>query len=318
MKSGQAEGSQRRRRLVPEARWPWYLCLALAVAGCKGKLVVPEDSTWGETVEAFQRHRAEEIGGPDGWITLVGRFPLHEGANEVGSRSDLAAELPADRSPPLLGTVFVEAKAPRFVAAPGVDVRVAGKPVTEVVMADDAEGQPTVLEHESLRLHVIHRAGDWYLRVKDRDHPARRRFAGLHWYPIDSAWRVHAQFTPAGAGATVPIENVLHQTVAQASPGTVSFTVGGTRRTLVALSEGGPGLFLIFKDRTSGHETYPAGRFLETDAPGPNGTVELDFNRAFTPPCAFTEYATCPIPPPENRLDLAVTAGEKDHAHHGG
>jgi uncharacterized protein (DUF1684 family) len=279
--------------------------------GCKEKLVVPENPTWRDAVEAFQRQRAEEIGGPDGWITLVGRFPLEEGPNEVGSKSGAVAELAANRSPPLLGTVFIEPTGARFVAAPGVDVRVAGQPVTEVAMADDAQGQPTVLQHESLRLHVIQRAGSWYLRVKDREHPARQEFAGLHWYPIDSAWRVHGQFTPAPTGATVPIENVLHQTAAQPSPGTVSFVINGTRQTLVALYEGGPGLFLIFKDQTNIHETYPAGRFLDTDAPGPDGSVELDFNRAYTPPCAFTAFATCPLPPSREPAEARHHCGRK-------
>jgi len=286
-----------------------YIALLLALAGCKEVPVVPDK--WQSGVDAFRQKRAESIAGPNGWITLVGRFPLNEGANEIGSKST-AAPLPVDRSAPAVGTLFIEPSGPRFVTAPGVDVRVDGKPITHTALAGDEPGPATILEHGSLRLHVIQRAGQWYLRAKDREHPARKTFAGLQWYPADPKWRVRARFEPAAKA--VAIENVLKQTVAEQSPGTVSFEVDGTRHTLTALTEG-DGLFLIFRDGTSGKETYPAGRFLNTDPPSADGTVELDFNRAYTPPCAFTEFATCPLPPPENNLKVPIVAGERGTYH---
>jgi len=226
----------------------------------------------------------------------------------VGSAPDAVAVLPADRSPPALGTVTVEGSRATFEAAAGVEVGVKGQPVTSVPLADDEGHPPTVLEHGSLRLHVIRRGGQFFLRVKDRAHLARAAFTGLTWFPLDPAFRVTGRFVPSDRGATVDIVNVLNQTQPQASPGTAQFRLDGVEHHLVALKDDGPGLFLIFKDQTAGATTYPSGRFLDTKAPAADGTVELDFNQASSPPCAFTAFATCPLPPPQNHLAVRITA----------
>ena len=170
---------------------------------------------------------------------------------------------------------------------------------------NDGKGQATVIE----------RAGRHALRVKDADAPTRTGFAGLDYWPADPAWRVTGRFVPHPAGRTLDVASVINTIEPMPNPGAIEFERGGHHYRLEALDEGDGGLSLIFADRTNGHGSYGAGRFLDADMPGADGRVVLDFNRSYNPPCAFTAYATCPLPPPENRLDLAVTAGEKIYAH---
>jgi uncharacterized protein len=289
------------------------IVLLLALTACF-KPSAPSDPKWLESIEKFHANRAKSIGGPEGWISLVGRFALKNGANTVGSDPKCAAVLPADRSPPMLGTIVLEAGTLSFAAAEGAEVKVAGVPVKTMTLADDTApgGKPTVLEAGSLRLHVIRRGDAFMLRVKDREHPARAAFKGLDWFPADAAWRVRAKLEPSAPGTTLPILNVLNHTENMPSPGHLVFTAGGTEYRLAALKEDGdPGLFVIFKDQSAGKSTYPSGRFINTAAVGADGFVDLDFNRAYSPPCAFTSFATCPLPPKENHLAVVIEAGEK-------
>ncbi|MEE7559947.1 DUF1684 domain-containing protein, partial [Xanthomonas sp. Kuri4-2] len=138
-------------------------------------------------------------------------------------------------------------------------------------------------------------------------------FAGLDVWPADPRWRIAARYVPNPPGKTLPIVDIVGITTEQPNAGAVEFERDGRRYRLEAIGEPGQPLFLVFADRTSGHGSYPAGRFIDVDAPDPSGHVLIDFNRAYNPPCAFTPFATCPLPPPENRLDLAVTAGEKTY-----
>jgi uncharacterized protein len=164
---------------------------------------------------------------------------------------------------------------------------------------------------------VIRRQDRFALRVKDSAHPARSAFKGLAFYRPDPAWRLRARLEPAPPGKTVRIMNVLSQVEDMPSPGTLQFDVGGRSYSLDAvIDRDHEGLFVLFKDDTSGHGSYPAGRFLYTDKPASDRSVELDFNRAFSPPCAFTSFATCPLAPSQNHLPLKIEAGERfDGAH---
>jgi len=274
------------------------------------------DPAWADELTRFRADREKSIAGPDGWITLVGRFALATGANSVGSDPGSVAVLPSDRAPALLGMLDVETDTVSWTTAAGADVRVEGEPVTRFALTDDSQGEPTLLEAGSLRLHVIRRGDAFFLRARDRKHPARASFRGLDWFAPDPAWRVRARLEPSPPGTTVPIVNVLGQTEKEPSPGWLVFTVDGAEYRLAALAGDDGGFFVIFKDPTSRASTYPAGRFLDTAAPGAQGFVELDFNRAYSPPCAFTAFATCPLPPRENFLALRIEAGEKFSGKH--
>ena len=148
------------------------------------------------------------------------------------------------------------------------------------------------------------------MRVKDPDAPARRDFAGIEYFPIDPSWRVQARFERSDPPKKIPVPDILGVVEDEDSPGAVVFTHDGATYRLDALMEPGESdLFLIVGDRTNGHETYGGGRFLYAPAPGPDGLVTVDFNRAYNPPCAFTEFATCPLPPPGNKLPIRWRRG---------
>ncbi len=170
-----------------------------------------------------------------------------------------------------------------------------------VVGFDQGKGQATVIE----------RGGRHALRVKHADAPTRTGFAGLQYWPADASWKIEGTFVPNPAGTTIEINSIIGTVDQVANPGRIEFQRDGRTYSIQAQDEGGDDLFLVFADRTNGHGSYGAGRFLYTPKPDANGKVMVDFNQSYNPPCAFTDFATCPLPPPENRLDLAITAGEK-------
>jgi hypothetical protein len=185
------------------------------------------------------------------------------------------------------------------------------------VLRDDADGTPDVFQAGRVRFYVIRRGSRFGIRVKDPESPSRKAFHGVPRYPVDPVWRVEADFIPYATPETRAIPTVLGTSESMTAPGLLRFKVGGHEVTLEPMVEDSehPELFLIFKDTTSAQGTYPAGRFLYADLPK-NGKVILDFNRAINPPCAFTLFATCPLPPKQNQLDIPIQAGEKDPGLH--
>ena len=175
------------------------------------------------------------------------------------------------------------------------------------------QGSPDVLRVGNLSLFVIQRGSRFGVRLKDKDSEARRKFAGTHWFPVAEEYRVTAKFVPYTPPKTIAVPNILGDVEQEDSPGYAEFTLKGRQLRLDPVSEGDV-LFFIFKDLTAGKETYPPGRFLYADLPK-NGEVILDFNQAVNPPCAFTPYATCPLPPAQNYLPVRIEAGELRYGH---
>jgi uncharacterized protein (DUF1684 family) len=183
-------------------------------------------------------------------------------------------------------------------------------------MKSDAEDRATILTFGSITFQIIKRGDKLGLRVKDSQNPDRLNFKGTEFYPTDVNWRVDAQFEPYNPPKPMPITNVLGMESSESSPGAVNFEVNGRLYRLDAVSEKNePRLFMIIADQTSGKETYPAGRYLYVGPPDASGHLIIDFNKAYSPPCAFTKFATCPLPPRQNRLPLAISAGEKYERH---
>ncbi len=267
-------------------------------------------------IEDWRAQREEGLRAPDGWLSVVGLHWLREGTSTVGSAegSDIRLPLPA---PPRVGTIdFTNGKAVIHVA-PGVTVKSQDKPVAELELHSDKGGKPDVLAIGPVTLYVIERGGRQALRVKDTESAQRRRFRGLEWYPVREALRIRARFTPYDPPKKIPIANVLGMVELMPSPGYVTFQLGGRELRLDPVLEepDAKELFFILKDMTAGKDTYPAGRFLYAEMPK-DGQVVLDFNKAYSPPCAFTSFATCPLPPRQNRLDVRIEAGEKKPAEH--
>jgi uncharacterized protein (DUF1684 family) len=274
------------------------------------------DQDYVRAIEGWRTEREEKLRAPDGWLSVVGLHWLREGASTIGSdkASDIRLPLPA---PPRVGTLeFAKGRA-LIRVAPGVTVKAHGKPITELELASDAGGKADVLAVGPVSMYVIERGGRFGLRVKDAESARRRGFRGLEWYPVRERYRVAARFVPYDPPKPIPIANVLGTVEPMPSPGYVTFTMNGREVRLDPVLEEADAkeLFFIFRDTTAGKETYPAGRFLYSEMPK-DGQVVLDFNKAYSPPCAFTSFATCPLPPRQNRLDVRIEAGEKKPAGH--
>lgn len=294
---------------------PGFLLLALVLlVGCGDQDTT--DPAYRASTDAWHADRLERLQAEDGWLTLVGLHPLPPGTSSVGTAAgcDVVLDVAA---PDHVGTIEVAGGAISFTPDPGAEITAGGVPVTGTIeLVTDAQGAPTVLVMGTVRCHVLARGDRYLLRVKDSSSPVRRQFRGIDRFPVDAAWRVTARLESVGMPPTVPITNVLGQVEQQPSPGVLVFELDGRTQRLIPVGEPGGPLFLVFGDRSNGQDTYGGGRFLSADAPGADGRVVLDFNRATNPPCAFTPYATCPLPPPENQLPVAVTAGEKAWNEH--
>lgn len=266
-------------------------------------------------VEQWRAKREERLKADGGWLTVTGLFWLKDGANTFGSAPGNTIVLPAG-APPRAGVIDFSGGKASLRVEPGVRILSGDKPVTAMELrADTASGGPDVLVLGPLSLQVIERGGRYGIRLKDNQSPQRKAFDGLQWYPVSETYRVTARFVPNATPKTIPIANVLGQEDQQPSPGSVFFKLNGQDVRLDPILEAPDAkeLFFIFKDPTSGRDTYPAGRYLYTELPK-DGVVTLDFNKAYSPPCAFTAYATCPLPPPQNRLAVRIEAGEKKPA----
>jgi len=264
--------------------------------------------------EAWRTQRVERLQAPAGWLSLVGLHWIEPGSHSLGRAAD--NDIVLSTGPARLGRIESKDGTISFTAAPEAGATVDGQPASSTVaLKPDSSGAPTVVAFDGgeASFMLIERNGRLGLRVRDARAPTRSGFTGIEHYPVDLSWRVEARFEAHPPGKTIDIANVLNAIEPMANPGALVFEKDGKTHRLEAVDEGDGQLFLIFADRTNRKDTYGAGRFLYADPPVDGRTV-LDFNRAYNPPCAFNAYSTCPLPPPENRLDLAVTAGERRYS----
>src|ERR1022692_87463 len=268
-------------------------------------------------VQSFERWKAEQIDDlKQNWLPLAGLYWLKPGVNSFCMAPENAVVFP--KGPAQGGEFDLDGKDVTIKLLPGAHATIGGKPLATAKLDPDVSGQPTVIEMASLRFHLIVRGERVGIRVKDLESAAVANFKGVIFYPLDLNYRVTATWEPSDGKKTIDVPNVLGDVTAVPVAGTVVFKINGQEQRLTALG-GDPskGLSFVFNDLTAKSDTYPGGRFLDTD-PVANGTVILDFNRANNPPCAVTPYATCPLAPKENRLAVAIPAGEKfDRASHG-
>jgi uncharacterized protein len=279
-----------------------------------GEVAAPlDDAGYLKEIEAWRAKREENLRSEEGWLSLVGLSWLKPGVNTVGSEKGSDVVLPTSAAG-RVGTVEFSNGVTTFRAAPGSTVTTTdGRAVQTMALRADKDGKPDVLVLGTIRFYVIERSGKYGVRVKDTASPTRRDFRGLHWYPVQESYRITARFLPYEPVKQIPIANILGQVNPLPSPGAAVFQLDGVWRRLDAVLEepDAKELFFIFRDRTAGKETYPAGRFLYAAMPK-EGQVVLDFNKAYSPPCAFTPFATCPLPPAQNRLGSRIEAGEKN------
>jgi hypothetical protein len=296
-----------RRRFIL-AGWPAAVLAAvplLATANAQAE----DTERYEQSLAEWRAERLTSLKGPNGYLNLVGLYWLQPGTSRFGGGQGNDLVFPG--APEELGEFRLADNGVTMTVNHASDVRVDNRPVDEAFLADDTSGDPVSATVGSLTWSVVKRGGRFAIRLRDLDSPALGKLEAIPYYPVDPAWQLVGQMRSYGeprvANVATVIEGLGWRPV---SPGSVEFEIDGRTMSLEAY-ESGTGLLFVFADRTSGHETYPAGRFLYKDAPDAKGQVVLDFNKAENPPCAFNDFATCPVASPRNRVDIAITAGEK-------
>ena len=287
--------------------------MSVAVAGA-AVTAAESPADFQQIEKTWRESREKRLKGPNGWLTLVGLAWLRAGDNTLGSDPDSVVVLP-EKTPKHAGVLVLADGKVTLKPSQGSGITIDGKPAGAQLLRDDMDEHTDVMKIGEVSFFVIRRGDRYGVRVKDPDGPARAHFQGLAYFPADPKWRVEATFVPYDTPHQIQIPNVLGEVESMEAPGLVKFKVDGKEYTLAPVVEDPkePLLWFIFKDQTSAKETYGAGRFLYAEMPKDGKTV-VDFNQAYNPPCAFTPYATCPLPPKENWLSVRVEAGEKAYA----
>jgi uncharacterized protein (DUF1684 family) len=285
----------------------------LLTSACQPDLPQMDPEVHAAEIQAWQTRRVEGLKAPTGWLSVIGLDWLAPGPNTFGSdplNSVVLPEIPG--IPAHAGTFFLEEGEVRVDVEAGVPVTLEGEPVTSLSIFPGENGRPPTLHLASLQWQVIQRQDLIGIRLRDTADPAIEAFQGIEMFPVSLDWRIEARFDPYTPSKMIEVPNVLGQITPSPSPGAVVFRVGGERFRLdVTGNPEARSFSVVFGDETNGLETYGGGRFLTVDAPDETGRLFIDFNRAYNPPCVFTEFATCPLPPPQNNLAVRIEAGEK-------
>ena len=268
---------------------------------------IADIEAWHDKVETSLRR-------DNGWLTLAGRFIMKPGVNTFGTGKDNDIVFPSQligTGPERLGTLTVTAGKVVLNTALGVAMTADGKLFTgERIMGTDSSKRDWV-SLDRIAMHIIERNGTYVLRLADNQSEVRKNFPGRIWYETNPAFLVDAKFVPYPPGRTISIVNVIDEVSDEPCPGYVVFKLKGKTHKLDVIGEDG-GLFFVIRDGTSGKTTYRPSRFLFVEkVPAPNTTFKLDFNKAYNPPCAFSEFTTCPLPPKQNIMQTRIEAGEK-------
>jgi uncharacterized protein (DUF1684 family) len=267
-------------------------------------------------LEAWRDRVEQSLRRDNGWLTLAGRFPMKDGVNTFGTGADndiVFSPALAGVGPARLGTIVVDSKNKTVTLKPadGTGWTSEGKPFQGERPLSASSSKRDWVAFDRISMHIIERDGKYILRLADNKSDVRANFKGRIWYEPNTAFKTTAKYIPYPPGRTIPIVNVIDEVSDEASPGYVEFTIKGKKYKLDAVGDDG-GLFFVIRDKTAGDTTYRPSRFLFVEKkPEPNTTFTLDFNRAYNPPCAFSEFTTCPLPPKQNILPIRLDAGEK-------
>ncbi len=287
-----------------------FLSLTACTHSAKEKSIAIAENSYKQSINEWHRSREESLKADDGWLAVAGLFWLKEGHNTFGSANSNDIVFPEGKIAEQAGKfiltdneVLLEADTTAGIIIDGVDLK------QGVIYSADMKQAP-VMKHGSLSWYVIKRGDKYGIRLRDTESEARKNFTGIKRYPVTLDWKLEAKLELNPFPKQVAITNVLGQTSQEQSPGALVFKIAGQQYRLDVLEEGAE-LFVIFADKTNGKETYGAGRYLYVDKPDGDGKTVIDFNKSTNPPCAFTSFATCPLPPKQNFLDVEILAGEK-------
>lgn len=272
------------------------------------------DADYQKQIETWRGERIQGLTAPNGWLSLAGLFWLDEGENTFGSNKDNKIVFPS-KAPDFMGSFFLNEESVSLKIKAGVQVFWKDSLISEAAMQADAKGQPPIFRYQSLNWNVLKRGVHYGIRLRDTLNETITAFKGIEYYPVLESWKVAATFVPYDSLKILPFQNVLGMKIEESVEGQLKFNLFGKAYALDVLDGGEKEFFVIFGDETNGEQTYGGGKYLYAPRPDSEGQTFIDFNKSYTPPCGFTKYATCLLPPLQNRLPLSVTAGEKYHGH---
>lgn len=288
-----------------------WVMIVLACLFCATNLSA---QSYQNEINAWYQTRSKSLTAENGWLNLAGLYWLEEGKNSFGSDEHEKIKFPPGTIPGEAGYFELKNGIVTQYTSNGITILVNGQATKKAIIFDTISRTAPVCAYENLRWIIIRRGSKTGLRLRDLKSKSVSTFRGIEHYPADTNWIVTATLRTTTGLNSIAITNVLGQVNAEKSPGKLYFSISGREYALDALEEGN-NLFIIFADATSGETTYPSGRFLLAEKTSNGGKTTLDFNKAYNPPCAFSDYATCPLPPKQNILPIAVTAGEKTYHH---
>lgn len=277
----------------------------------------PTDPSYIQEIDDWHKKRAERLTSSSSWLSLAGLFWLKEGENTFGAAKDNQIVFP-EKAPAHIGVLTLVKDS--VLLKINQDISLTTDSGDSILRNGTVYypqlGKATTMEHQTLTWAIIKRGKRIGIRLKDSENPAIKAFTHIDRFPVEKAWQVEGEFAPFEQAKNIPIENIIGMTNAEESVGQLKFSIDGKALTLDVLDGGEEDFFMIFRDETTGESTYGGGRYMYVPKPKKDNKVFLDFNKAYNPPCTFTAYATCPLPPPQNFLEVAITAGEKTYGVH--
>lgn len=292
-------------------RWPQLFLGTILVLGVSARA----QTDYVNEIEKWRSEREAKLKKETGWLTVAGLFWLKEGVNTVGAGEKFEVRLTDNFKQGKFGEIEFRSGGATLKVENGVEAQSDGKSISApVALVSDEKGKPTEIRTGSQTFYLIKREERFGIRLKDSNSEARRNFKGLHWFPVDESYKVTARLEAFPEPKELQVPNVLGGFFKMKSPGLLKFSLKGKECSLQPVLEDDGTFFIIFADGSNRNETYKSGRFLYA-AKALNGETVLDFNKAENPPCAFTPYATCPLPPPGNKVEMEIKAGEKRYDH---
>jgi hypothetical protein len=286
--------------------------LPLFFTGCGKNLEEKGSKEYITEINEWHFKRTENLKKENGWLNLVGLFWLEQGENTFGTNANNKLVFPTDRGYDFMGKLILEDSTVILEPNENAGIKINGNNAGRVILKDDMSGIPDMMEYGSLKWFIIKRGEKIGVRLRDLNAPLLILFSGIERFPVNSDWRLEAEFIPYNPPKKLLIPTVIGTIEEELSPGAIKFKKDGKEFRL-DVQDAGKQYFTVLADLTSGKETYGGGRFLYVEKPDSTSNFFIDFNKAYNPPCVFTKYATCPLPTKENYLKLEITAGEKNY-----
>jgi uncharacterized protein (DUF1684 family) len=295
----------------------WLFILCLTPSAYSEALSHDDSKTFLQEEAEWRKKRDKEMRAPTSWLNIAGLYWLEEGENAFGTSGKNPIKLPEGSAPQVAGRFYLDNGTVSVIAEQGIPLKVDGKTIHRFELKADDTGKPDIVELNNLRMWVIQRFDMYAIRLRDLDHLPYKNYTGLDFFTPNEKYRVQAEFQAFAKPKKLEVGTAVGKNTVMDTPGYVTFKIDGTLYRLEAFSADPQTLFFIFGDETNGKETYEASRFMNARILE-NGKVDLNFNRAYNPPCAYTPFATCPLPPPQNQLKIRILAGEKKYpgSHH--